>query len=74
MHLHGFRFRVVAYQTVTDGLTDEQFRQMESNGEIVRKLSGAPYKDTVAVPQVGYVIVRIKANNPGNDLIILIFY
>lgn len=30
-----------------------------------RRLSGAPIKDTVTVPDGGYTIIRFVANNPG---------
>lgn len=30
-----------------------------------RRLSGAPIKDTVTVPDGGYTIIRFLANNPG---------
>lgn len=36
----------------------------ESNG-IKRRLSGAPIKDTVTVPDGGYTVIRFVASNPG---------
>lgn len=32
---------------------------------IKRRLSGAPVKDTVTVPDGGFTIIRFVANNPG---------
>nr|KAG5686599.1 hypothetical protein BaRGS_019497 [Batillaria attramentaria] len=38
---------------------------MDSRGEVERKLSKAPLKDTVVIPNGGYTIFRFIANNPG---------
>lgn len=33
-------------------------------------LEDPPQKDTIAVPRNGYVVLRLKADNPGNCLLI----
>lgn len=38
---------------------------MDENGKIKRRLSGAPAKDTITVPDGGYTVIRFVANNPG---------
>ena len=34
-------------------------------GNITRKLSGAPRKDTAIVPDGGFTVLRFHADNPG---------
>ena len=46
-------------------LSPELFREMDARGEIERKLSRAPFKDTIPLPNGGYVIIRFVADNPG---------
>nr|CAD7404504.1 unnamed protein product [Timema cristinae] len=64
-HLHGHGFRVVAMERLNSSITEEEVRSLDKAGLIRRKLSGAPLKDTVTVPDGGYTIVRFHANNPG---------
>nr|CAD7446408.1 unnamed protein product [Timema bartmani] len=64
-HLHGHGFRVVAMERLNSSITEEDVRSLDKAGLIRRKLSGAPLKDTVTVPDGGYTIVRFHANNPG---------
>ncbi|XP_014666370.1 PREDICTED: L-ascorbate oxidase-like [Priapulus caudatus] len=65
-HLHGYRFRVVAMDRVNkSGVTADDVRRLDREGLIARKLSGAPLKDTVTVPDGGYTIIRFHADNPG---------
>ena len=42
---------------------------MDEAGRIFRNLKDPPVKDTVAVPDGGFTIVRLHANNPGFWLI-----
>ncbi|KAL7245767.1 hypothetical protein ACSBR2_000994 [Camellia fascicularis] len=56
IHLHGFRFYVVAtgqgnFDNVTDPLTFN--------------LKDPPEANTVAVPKDGWAVIRFRANNPG---------
>ncbi|KAI9555735.1 hypothetical protein GHT06_018250 [Daphnia sinensis] len=64
-HLHGSSFRVVAMERVASNVTVDQIRAMDENGQIRRNLVDAPIKDTVAVPDGGYTIIRFMATNPG---------
>ena len=48
-------------------VTVEQIRKMDKNGQIKRNLIDAPLKDTVAVPDGGFTIIRFMATNPGNN-------
>ena len=34
-------------------------------------LINPPMKDTIIVPQYGYIVIRIKADNPGQDFIFI---
>lgn len=42
-----------------------QIKRLDESGGIKRRLSGAPIKDTVTVPDGGYTVIRFVANNPG---------
>lgn len=42
-----------------------QIKQLDEAGGIKRRLSGAPIKDTVTVPDGGYTVLRFLATNPG---------
>ncbi|XP_076675786.1 uncharacterized protein LOC143372966 [Andrena cerasifolii] len=71
-HLHGHAFRVLSmgqpFGTVdnaTDFITADYVRQLEANNEIEMNLKTPPGKDTLAIPNNGYVIYRFYANNPG---------
>lgn len=65
IHMHGYKFRVVAMEKVGENVTVQQIKTMEAEGKITRNLLDAPLKDTVTVPDGGYTIVRLEANNPG---------
>ncbi|PVD18894.1 hypothetical protein C0Q70_21452 [Pomacea canaliculata] len=65
IHLHGFSFRVVAIDRLQQLMSPELFRQLDSKGLIARKLHLAPFKDTVALPNGGFVVIRFVADNPG---------
>lgn len=64
-HLHGFKFRVVAMGKLNTSTTLEEVKALDRQGKINRTRSGAPYKDTVTVPDGGYVVLRFRADNPG---------
>ncbi len=67
-HLHGYSFRVVAMERVASSVTVDQIRAMNENGLIRRNLLDAPIKDTVAIPDGGYTIIRFLATNPGRSV------
>ncbi|XP_041365213.1 laccase-2-like [Gigantopelta aegis] len=64
-HLHGHQFRVVALEKVSKQAYAYEVKRLDAEGHIKRKLSGAPLKDTVNVPDGGYTVVRFHATNPG---------
>lgn len=64
-HLHGYQFRVVAMEKIGSNITAAEVKELDKQGLINRRLTRAPLKDTVTVPDGGYTIVRFYANNPG---------
>ena len=52
-------------ERIASNVTVEHIKALDANGLIQRNLIDAPIKDTVAVPDGGYTIVRFLANNPG---------
>ncbi|XP_041353555.1 L-ascorbate oxidase-like [Gigantopelta aegis] len=65
MHLHGHNFRVVAMDKLGASTSMEEVKRLDREGLIRRRLSRAVIKDTVAVPDGGYVVIRFVADNPG---------
>lgn len=53
-------------ERVASNVSVDQIRDMDENGQIRRNLIDAPVKDTVAVPDGGYTIIRFVATNPGS--------
>jgi hypothetical protein len=39
--------------------------ELDRKGLLHRQFKGPPMKDTIAVPNNGYVVVRFRADNPG---------
>lgn len=60
-------------ERVSKNITVEQVKKLDAEGKIKRKLSKAPLKDTVTVPDGGYTIIRWYADNPGNKQILTFF-
>lgn len=65
MHLHGYKFRVIGMDRLNESTSLEEVKALDKAGQLRRKLTRAPLKDTVTVPDGGYTIVRFKADNPG---------
>ncbi|XP_022087951.1 laccase-like isoform X2 [Acanthaster planci] len=65
MHIHGHSFRVVALEKLNTSTSVQEVMDLDKAGNITRKLSRAPLKDTVIVPDGGFTAVRFVANNPG---------
>ncbi|KAG8261587.1 hypothetical protein J6590_069536 [Homalodisca vitripennis] len=65
IHLHGHKFYVVAMASLSGDVSLEYVRNLNEGNQIRKKLSKAPAKDTVSVPNNGYTIIRFKADNPG---------
>ena len=71
-HMHGYAYRVISMGQPLGPNLDNQsstisvdyVKQLDKNGEIKRNFDG-PGKDTLAVPNNGYAVLRVRANNPG---------
>ncbi|XP_071960009.1 uncharacterized protein [Antedon mediterranea] len=65
MHLHGHFFRVIGFEKIGEETSVEQIKEMDRQGLLPREAHLSLKKDTVIVPDGGYVILRFHANNPG---------
>ncbi|XP_021367995.1 laccase-1-like isoform X1 [Mizuhopecten yessoensis] len=65
MHLHGHKFRVIGMDRLNKSTTLEEVKKLDNEGKLMRNLTSPVDKDTVTVPDGGYVILRIHADNPG---------
>ncbi|XP_033112326.1 laccase-2-like [Anneissia japonica] len=65
MHLHGQYFRVIGFEKLGKSTTVDQVKEMDKNGNLRREPHLSLKKDTVIVPDGGYVILRFHATNPG---------
>lgn len=68
-HLHGYSFVVVGIgrspdQTVKK-INLKHALDLDRRGLLHRQFNLPPYKDTIAVPNNGYVVFRFRADNPG---------
>lgn len=69
-HLHGHKFHIFEMGQLLDqrsiNNTDIEKILKKHNNKLNKKIYNLPpSKDTVLVPQSGYVILRFKADNPG---------
>ena len=77
-HLHGFAFYIVAMERHGSNLshigpapgqgnwiTRDYVQELNKHGKIVKNLENPPSKDTVAVPDAGFTIIRFVADNIG---------
>nr|CAH7744303.1 unnamed protein product [Callosobruchus chinensis] len=68
-HLHGYSFKVLGMGTPADlnitAANTTIIKALDEQGLLERNLIDPPGKDTVTVPNHGYVIFRFRANNPG---------
>ncbi|KDR15437.1 Laccase [Zootermopsis nevadensis] len=63
-HMHGYSFNVIAMGRFKRGEDDTSIIRDLRRGAL--KHSNFPvYKDTIAVPSMGYTVIRILADNPG---------
>lgn len=74
-HLHGYVYTVLSMgqpfgpnTSKTDPrrqISIEYLKQLDNDNRLVRNFKSPPNKDTIALPNNGYVIFRFFANNPG---------
>lgn len=66
-HLHGYAFNVMGAGIPNNGagVTVDDIKRMDARGLLPRKMTSPHFKDTVAIPNNGYAIVRFRADNPG---------
>ncbi|XP_034256148.1 laccase-like isoform X2 [Thrips palmi] len=64
-HLHGHAFRVVALERLGSSINVSEVQRLDAEGRIPRNLRDPPAKDTVTVPDGGYTVLRVHADNPG---------
>ncbi|KAJ4431309.1 hypothetical protein ANN_19906 [Periplaneta americana] len=64
-HLHGYAFNVMAMGHLNESLQNEEdIAQLIKSNKLTHTAAPA-FKDTIAVPAVGYAVVRIVTDNPG---------
>lgn len=68
-HLHGYAFNVVGIGRSPDRnvkkINLKHALDLDKKGLLHREFNLPPAKDTIAVPNNGYVIFRFRADNPG---------
>lgn len=68
-HLHGYAFNVIGIGRSPDRnvkkINLKHALDLDKKGLLRRQFDQPPAKDTIAVPNNGYVIFRFRADNPG---------
>lgn len=70
-HLHGYSYQVVTIDQPlgpfrgSNGITLDYVKQLDKNNQIKRNFDSPPGKDTISVPNNGFVLIRFRASNPG---------
>lgn len=68
-HLHGYAFNVIGIGRSPDRnvkkINLKHALDLDKKGLLHREFNLPPAKDTIAVPNNGYVIFRFRADNPG---------
>ncbi|KAG7209468.1 hypothetical protein KM043_015557 [Ampulex compressa] len=72
-HLHGYAFHVIAMNRPANatfaknmrGLDVHYLKDLDSKGLLHRNFDSPPAKDTMAIPNQGYTVVRFYTDNPG---------
>lgn len=71
-HLHGYGFSVVGIgrspDTNVKKINLKHALDLDRRGLLHRQYNLPPTKDTIAVPNNGYVVLRFRADNPGKSL------
>lgn len=70
-HMHGSSMQVVSTWQQPQGkpISKEEFQRLDKEGVIIRNLQNPPMKDTIVVPNKGYVIVRVRPEQGGSWLL-----
>lgn len=68
-HLHGYAFNVIGIGRSPDNnvrkINLKHALDLDRQGLLHRQFNLPPGKDTIAVPNNGYVVLRFRADNPG---------
>nr|XP_022900258.1 laccase [Onthophagus taurus] len=68
-HLHGYAFNVIGIGRSPDRnvkkINLKHALDLDRQGLLHRQYNLPPFKDTVAIPNNGYVVLRFRADNPG---------
>lgn len=68
-HLHGTSFHVIGMGRSPDAnikkINLKHALEWDRKGLLHRQFGKPPLKDTIAVPNNGYVVLRFRADNPG---------
>ncbi|XP_012139840.2 uncharacterized protein LOC100881736 [Megachile rotundata] len=70
-HLHGHSFRVLSMgqplgpYSPQNAITLDYVKKLDSKTNLNRKYDNPAGKDTIALPNNGYAVIRFRANNPG---------
>lgn len=68
-HLHGISYNVIGIGRSPDKnikkINLKHALDLDRKGLLHRQYNLPPFKDTLAVPNNGYVVLRLKADNPG---------
>ncbi|XP_043281462.1 laccase-5-like isoform X2 [Venturia canescens] len=68
-HLHGYTFNVIGMGRSPDKnikkISLKHVLDLDERGLLHREFNLPPSKDTIAVPNNGYVLLRFRADNPG---------
>lgn len=68
-HLHGYSFNVIGMGRSPDKnvkkINLKHALDLDRRGLLDRHFNLPPLKDTIAVPNNGYVVFRFRADNPG---------
>lgn len=68
-HLHGTSFHVIGMGRSPDSTVKKinlkHALDLDRRGLLHRQFGKPPLKDTIAVPNNGYVVLRFRADNPG---------
>ena len=68
-HLHGYAYYVIGMGRSPDKtikkINLKHTLDLDRKGLLHRKFDSPPNKDTLAVPNNGYTVIRFRADNPG---------